>query len=118
MFRRFRREDGNLIVALAAVVISVCALYISVQEVRIMRMQQRISLYPYVKVSQSYGAEGFSITARNSGSGLAKINFFELSSNLMSDSFLLSKFIFELVVDEGTDKAQWLFFEFHQCFIS
>ena len=67
-----------MLVALSAVAISLCALIVSIQEVRIMRQQQKVSMYPYLSVKRSYTAEGFGIYLKNSGTGLAKVNSIEV----------------------------------------
>lgn len=67
-----------MIVAGSALFISACALLISVQEVRIMRTQQKASMYPYITVDQIYNGKGFGFRLRNSGNGLAKINSYQV----------------------------------------
>ena len=78
VFQRIKKVDSHLIIALSAVVISICALYISVQEVRIMRTQQRLSMLPYITVSMGYNSYGFGIYLKNSGTGIAKIQNYRL----------------------------------------
>ncbi len=68
----------NSVVAFSAVFMSACALYISVQEVRIMRIQQKASMFPYLTVSRIYNSEGFGIRIKNSGNGLARIDSYQV----------------------------------------
>ncbi|MGH1436879.1 MAG: hypothetical protein ACRBG0_20745 [Lewinella sp.] len=74
LWQKFRQVDTNFLIAISAVVISLCALIVSFQEVRIMRQQQQVSMYPHLSLSQIYSTEGFAINLRNSGIGLAQIN--------------------------------------------
>ncbi|MEO0725034.1 MAG: hypothetical protein AAFZ63_10865 [Bacteroidota bacterium] len=72
--QRLRTIDSNFIIAASAVVISLCALLVSLQEVRIMRQQQKATMFPFVTASRAYNNDGFRLEVRNSGTGLAKIN--------------------------------------------
>lgn len=80
LWNRLRKIDANRSTALAAVFISLCALYVSVQEMRLMREQQRVSVYPHLSFSRSYSGDGFSIYLKNSGTGLARINSVQLTN--------------------------------------
>lgn len=68
-----RKFNADRIVAFTAILISVCALVVSFYEVRIMRTQQKASVWPYVMLSQNYNSKGFSIKSMNKGIGPAKI---------------------------------------------
>lgn len=70
--------NSTLLIAISAVFISVCALFVSIQEVRIMRTQQKVSLYPYLTVGNFFNSQGFGIYINNSGTGLAKINSYQI----------------------------------------
>lgn len=74
----FKKINTNAIVAASAVLISLCALLISVQEIRIMRSQQKATMYPYLTIGYNYNAKGFGIELKNSGNGLAKINSYKV----------------------------------------
>ncbi|MEO0734621.1 MAG: hypothetical protein AAFZ52_17430 [Bacteroidota bacterium] len=78
-WNRFRAIDANRILALAAVFVSACALYVSIQEMRLMRQQQKMSVYPHLTLGRNYSEEGFSVTVRNSGTGLALVNSVQLT---------------------------------------
>ncbi|MEL6970788.1 MAG: hypothetical protein AAFO02_11515, partial [Bacteroidota bacterium] len=52
--QRLRTIDSNFIIAASAVVISLCALLVSLQEVRIMRQQQKATMFPFVTASRAY----------------------------------------------------------------
>ncbi|MEM9931195.1 MAG: hypothetical protein AAF840_15360 [Bacteroidota bacterium] len=83
MFRKIwenlRKIDTNRSVAISAVFISLCALYVSVQEMRLMRVQQRVSVYPHLTLWRNYSSEGFGVYIKNSGTGLASINSMQLT---------------------------------------
>lgn len=74
----FKKINTNTLVAGSAIFISTCALFLSIQEVRIMRTQQKASMYPYVTLGWSYTGEGFGIELKNSGNGLAKVNSYKV----------------------------------------
>jgi len=78
MKKFFKRINLNAIVAGSAFFVSVCALFISVQEVRIMGVQQKASMYPHLTIGWTYNSQGFGIELKNSGNGLAKINSYKV----------------------------------------
>ncbi len=78
MKKIFSKINSTLLIAIAAVFISLCALFVSIQEVRIMRNQQRISVYPYLTLGTFFNGDGFGIFVKNSGTGLAKINSYQV----------------------------------------
>ena len=61
-----------------ALVISCLALLVSVYEATILQSQQKAMVWPYVKVSDSYSNEGFSVYATNNGVGPALIQSLEV----------------------------------------
>ncbi len=67
-----------MLIALSAVVISVCALVVSIYEVRIMRSEQRLSAFPYLSISKFYSGKGFGLRVKNSGTGLALIKSYKI----------------------------------------
>jgi len=67
-----------MVVACTALFTSICALYLSVEQVRIMRIQQKATMYPYLTIGKVYNADGFGIRLKNSGNGLAKINSYQI----------------------------------------
>ncbi|MEL7163302.1 MAG: hypothetical protein AAFN92_21270 [Bacteroidota bacterium] len=79
-WNRFQAIDANRILALAAVFVSVCALYVSIQEMRLMRQQQKVSFYPHLALGRHYSEEGFSLYIKNSGTGLALVNSVQLTN--------------------------------------
>lgn len=79
-WQRVRSIDSNSIIAISAVVISLCALLVSLQEVRIMREQQKATMYPFITVGRSYDHLGYKVEIRNSGTGLARINSVEVTN--------------------------------------
>lgn len=111
--------NSNTLIALAALVVSVCALFISVQEARIMRTQQRVSIYPHLEAGAFYNSEGFGLRVVNGGVGLAKIesiqvyegdqyfnDFLEVVDHLMVDSHSISYNILEVTeLNQGVLQA-------------
>ena len=77
-FNFFNRINTNSLVAGSALFISACALFLSIQEVRIMRTQQKATMYPYITLNWTYNGEGFGIELKNSGNGLAKVNSYKV----------------------------------------
>ena len=67
-----------MVVAVSALFVSACALYISVQEVRIMRTQQKAAMFPYLNIGKSYTADGFGLQLENTGNGLAKVHSYQV----------------------------------------
>lgn len=78
MKRRFPKINVNLVIALAAMVISLCALVVSIYEVRIMRAEQKVAVYPYLSIGTFYNSKGFGLYVKNSGTGLARINSYQV----------------------------------------
>lgn len=72
------RMNTNIVVAGAALVISICALYVSIQEVRLMQVQQKANMYPHLTIGKVYNGRGFGIELKNSGNGLAWINSYQV----------------------------------------
>ncbi|MEO1436124.1 MAG: hypothetical protein AAFV80_11355 [Bacteroidota bacterium] len=70
--------NSNTVIAISALVVSLCALIVSVLEVRYMRSQQKATLWPYVQVGLTYNSEGFGIRASNMGTGPAVIDGLEV----------------------------------------
>jgi len=66
-----RKIKGESFVAVAAIIVSACALGVSFYEVDIMRDQQKNSVWPHVEMGQQYNNEGFAIEASNKGIGPA-----------------------------------------------
>lgn len=75
---KIKSLNTNLLVAGCALFVSACALYISTQEVRIMRTQQKATMYPYLSISKVYNGDGFGFELKNSGNGLARINSYQV----------------------------------------
>ncbi len=72
-----------MVIATSALLISALALFISIQEVRIMRSQQKASMYPYLTVGRTYNGKGFGVILKNSGNGIAKINSYQIFNDTM-----------------------------------
>ncbi len=62
------------IIALAAVVLSVCGLFIAIYEAALIRREQRASVWPYLEVGASVEASRFEIRVRNTGVGPARVH--------------------------------------------
>lgn len=74
----FQKLNSNMVIALSAVLISLCALIVSIQQVQIMQTQQKVSLFPYLTVGTFFDSNGFGYYLKNSGTGLAKINSYQI----------------------------------------
>ena len=61
------------IVTGAAVFISLLALFVSIQQTKIMSEQKSASVWPYVQIGTSFGTKRFQIDVDNDGVGPAKI---------------------------------------------
>lgn len=77
--QKIKSIETNLLVALSAMMISLCALAVSIQEVRIMRSQQRLTMLPYLSLSLSYNDKGYGVYLKNNGAGIARIEDFSIS---------------------------------------
>jgi hypothetical protein len=93
VFKRIGNIPLGILISISALLVSICAIFISVQEIRIMRTQQSANMYPYVTVGKTYNGKGFGIEVENSGNGLARIdsykihledNYFEDWSDILS----------------------------------
>lgn len=63
-----------MITAIAAMVISVCALVVSVYELRVMRIEQRAETWPYVMIDNRFNNKGFELYVQNLGTGPALLH--------------------------------------------
>ena len=63
----------DIIMSVTAVIISLCALFVSITEARLMKIQQKAVLYPHLDFGPSYSQEGFKIYVKNSGAGIALV---------------------------------------------
>lgn len=68
-----RRLNTDLIVSGAAIFISLCTLVVLLYEARIMREQQRASVWPYIELAVGSGNQGFHVVTHNQGIGPARI---------------------------------------------
>jgi len=68
-----RGVDYGLISAAAAMLIGICALGVSVYEVRLMRTQARAEVWPMVEVSSSFDRDSYAVSVENKGIGPALI---------------------------------------------
>lgn len=60
-------------IGLSAVLLSVCGLFISMYEARLLRAHQRASVWPHVEVTPSLRTDGVTLMVRNTGVGPARI---------------------------------------------
>lgn len=70
---KFSRLDLNSIGTIAALVLSIVAISISVLEVTTMRTQQRAEVWPYLQINSSYSADKYRILLENKGVGPALV---------------------------------------------
>ncbi len=70
---KISRLDLNSIGTIAALVLSIVAISISVLEVTTMRTQQRAEVWPYLQITSSYSADKYRILLENKGVGPALV---------------------------------------------
>ncbi|MEO1652862.1 MAG: hypothetical protein AAFU64_04915 [Bacteroidota bacterium] len=68
-----KKPNYDLIVAASAVVISLCALVVSLYEAQLMRKHEKANLWPYLHLDIAYSNDGFRLELQNRGTGPAKI---------------------------------------------
>lgn len=68
-----RISSPEMLVALSAVLLSVCGLFISIYETSLIRQAQRASVWPHVQVGVSITQTGVKLRAENTGVGPARI---------------------------------------------
>lgn len=61
------------IIALSALLLSVCGVFIAIYEAALVRRQQRASVWPYVEVSASLTRERIELRVQNTGVGPAQV---------------------------------------------
>ncbi len=68
-----RLASPEMLVALSAVLLSVCGLFISIYETSLIRQAQRASVWPHVEVGVSVTQAGIKLRVQNTGVGPARI---------------------------------------------
>jgi len=76
---RRRGISPEMIVAVSAVIVSLCALVVSMYEANSVRAQQKTSVWPYVDFDVSYSGQGLRLGFTNKGIGPALIRGFEVT---------------------------------------
>jgi hypothetical protein len=66
-------RSPQTMIALSAVVLSVCGLFISIYETSLIREQQRASVWPNIEIGTSIANDSLKIFVQNSGIGPARI---------------------------------------------
>jgi hypothetical protein len=66
-------RSPQTMIALSAVILSVCGLFISMYEASLIREQQRASVWPNVEIQPSINTDSLKIFVENSGIGPARI---------------------------------------------
>ena len=64
----------NRLLAISALFVSICALFVSIQHVKLISTQQKALMYPYLSIERGYNGEGFGLYLKNNGNGLARIH--------------------------------------------
>lgn len=90
---------GESFVAVAAIIVSACALAVSFYEVGIMREQQKNSVWPHVEMGQQYDIEGFALEASNKGIGPAIVKSMKVKAGQKSVNSLQE--LLDEVLGEG-----------------
>jgi len=65
---------SNKAITFAAIFVSICALFVSIYQTRILSQQKDASVWPYLRFGHSYGQDYFYMTVENSGVGPAIID--------------------------------------------
>lgn len=73
-----KARDPEFWIAIAALVVSGLAMLASVLQVGVQRNQERAAVWPHVRASAAYSAEGFSFVASNKGLGPALVRHVEV----------------------------------------
>ncbi len=76
---RSRVARPEMLIALSAVVVGVCALFVSIYETSLMRKQQQASVWPHLAVAYSHQANRFAFMVINLGIGPARIQDVEVT---------------------------------------
>ena len=97
-----KRENKNMflkpemLIAISAILFSVCALVVSITEVNIMRKQQKATVWPYLELLPSYNESGFYVLMQNKGVGpaIVKSFIFKFDGEIIKtwDDFLIKLF--------------------------
>lgn len=66
-------RSPQVIVALSALLLSLCGLFVAIYEASLMRQSERASVWPYVQVAPSRNAERVAIWVQNTGVGPARV---------------------------------------------
>lgn len=90
---------SDIFIGLTAVFVSICALFVSIRQSQLMEVQQEAMLYPHLTLGRGYSSEGFHITLKNSGTGLAMIKSVEV--NCGETYFPGWKAVFDHYLPEG-----------------
>ena len=72
------REQLQSYGTIAALVISVIALFVTLYEASLMKTQSKAMVWPYFTISENYGPNGFSFIAKNDGTGPAIVQSVEV----------------------------------------
>jgi hypothetical protein len=70
-----RKISPEMITAISAVFIGICAIGISLYETSLIRQAQKGTVWPFLGGGYSYNADGFSYLMENAGVGPAKIKY-------------------------------------------
>ena len=66
-----RDRRFNRLFTLAALILSIAAIFVSLMEVSAMRTQQKATVWPSISLQQGYNSEGFQLSLTNKGVGPA-----------------------------------------------
>lgn len=66
-------KNADKILAICAIIVSACALAVSIYQTRILSQEKDASVWPYLRISQSWGQDYFIVSISNDGIGPAII---------------------------------------------
>ena len=76
-----RLARPEMLIALSAIIISLCALVVSLYETSLIRQEQRASVWPHLMVGPSFQSKRFIFIVHNTGIGPARIRDVEVTVN-------------------------------------
>lgn len=76
---KFPRWDSNMTVGAAAILISACALYVSIVQTNLMQQQSNAAVWPHLEIATYLVNNEFSLIVKNKGVGPAVIQKIQLN---------------------------------------
>ena len=97
--------SGQTLMAISAIIVSLCALGVSVYQAKIMRETQKATVWPFIEILPSNTQEGSSLGIYNKGTGPALIKAVTVSHE--NQYFKNWDAVFDQALDDETVKYTW-----------